>query len=159
MGASMDTDGKKSSAAPGTRAQRGAAVPRDNGTLPAFQQLSLFVWAQRPSAPALQRAGGAGPTARMPSSRCSKPGLFAGPGAVAPSAHFPAVPSGSLIRFSSLSSLAISTSGPFFTTWPFFSCGQRKERKSCERPNPGADVRPAPHRVSHRLARPCCAQR
>lgn len=65
--------------------------------------------------------------------------------AVALSAHFPAVPSGSLTRFSSLSSFAISTSGPFFTTWPFFSCRQRKERKSCERPYPRGDVRPAPH--------------
>lgn len=44
-----------------------------------------------------------------------------------------ALPSGSRTRISSLSSLAISTSGPFFTSWPFFSCRESKAEMSAER--------------------------
>lgn len=40
-------------------------------------------------------------------------------------AHLLTFAAGSLTRFSSLSSLAISTSGPFWTSWPFFSWEKR----------------------------------
>lgn len=48
-------------------------------------------------------------------------------------AHFSALLSGSLTRLSSLSSFAISTSGPFLTSWPFFSCEESKQGRAVSR--------------------------
>lgn len=43
-----------------------------------------------------------------------------------PLAHRFVLFAGFLTRFSSFSSFAISTSGPFSTTWPFFACKESK---------------------------------
>jgi len=86
----------------------------------------------------MQRAGGTGPAVRMPSSRhqsraCSAGGPRQSHRFAPPSAHFPALLSGSLTRLSSLSSFAISTSGPFFTSWPFFSCKESQRGRAVSR--------------------------
>lgn len=51
--------------------------------------------------------------------------------------YFPALLSGSLTRLSSLSSFAISTSGPFLTSWPFFACEESKQGRAVSREDHG----------------------
>lgn len=41
---------------------------------------------------------------------------------IIPLSHFSSLLPGPLTKLRSFSSFAISTSGPFFTSWPFFSC-------------------------------------
>lgn len=85
----------------------------------------------------MQKSGQPGPVACMPSSHRSKPSLFGQrlptKSSFPPPSHFSSLLPGSLTRLSSFSSFAISTSGPFFTSWPFFSCKETKQDRTVSR--------------------------
>lgn len=60
--------------------------------------------------------------------------------ATIPLSYFPVLLSGSLTRLSNLSSFAISTSGPFLTSWPFFACEESKQGRGVSREICGDEV-------------------
>lgn len=52
---------------------------------------------------------------------------------IIPPSHCSSFFPGCLTRLSSFSSFAISSSGPFFTSWPFFSCKETKQDRTVSR--------------------------
>lgn len=84
----------------------------------------------------MQKSGQPGPVVCMPSRHRSKPSLFGQrlpTESSFPPSHFSSLLPGSLTRLSNFSSFAISTSGPFFASWPFFSCKETKQDRTVSR--------------------------